>query len=108
MWLKRRFVVAAVLAVLAAVCMDASAANDADIDPAQWRSTALAHALTAADAIVDPYRRAEILAAIARAQVSVGGATAGDKAIHQALAAAARIDAPEFRGWVLHDIVLAQ
>lgn len=114
MRLERRWVVAALPVLLAApalLCCSAQlalAGSDSADDPARWRSIALGRALTAADQIEDPYRRAEVLAAIARAQVSVEGATAGDKAIHQALAAAARIDAPEFRGWVLNDIVLAQ
>jgi hypothetical protein len=77
-------------------------------DPAQWRSVALARALSAATEVADPYRQAEVLAAIARAQASVEGASTADKVIRQALAAAARIQADEFRGWVLHDIVLAQ
>jgi hypothetical protein len=80
----------------------------ADTDPSQWRQVALNFALGLAASVEDPYRRAEVLASIARAQVSVAGASAGDKAIHQALDAATRIEAPEFRGWVLQDIVLAQ
>ena len=80
----------------------------ADSDPSQWQHIALARANEAASAVDDPYRLAEVLAAIARAQIDVDGTSAGDRAIHQALAAAARIDTAEFRGWVLHDIALAQ
>jgi tetratricopeptide (TPR) repeat protein len=114
MRLERRFVVAVLPALMVALSLllwsaqPTHAANDSDDHPTRWRSLALTRALVAADQIEDPYRRAEVLAAIARAQVSVEGATAGDKAIHQALAAASRIDAAEFRGWVLNDIVLAQ
>lgn len=114
MRLKRRFVVSA-SAVLAVMCCGAptlALATDpsaiADTDPAQWRQVALNYAVDLAANVEDPYRRAEVLASIARAQVSVAGASAGDKAIHQALDAAARIETSEFRGWVLHDIVLAQ
>lgn len=112
--LERRFVEAVLPALLVALSLllwsaqSTLAANDTDDHPTRWRSLALARALVAAEQIEDPYRRAEVLAAIARAQVSVEGATAGDKAIHQALAAASRIDTAEFRGWVLNDIVLAQ
>lgn len=114
MRLKRRFVVAA-SAVFAVMCCgvltptfatDPSAA--ADTDPTQWRQVALNYALDLAADVEDPYRRAEVLASIARAQVSVAGSSAADKAIHQALDAAAHIETPEFRGWVLNDIVLAQ
>lgn len=111
MCMKRRFVVLALPAILAALALRphlAFSQDEPQADPANWRHIALTQALAAAEGIEDPYRRAEVLASIARAQVSVEGATAGDKAIHQALNAATHIDAPEFRGWVLHDIVLAQ
>src|SRR5688500_13957437 len=106
---ERRFVVAALPALLAAPSLLFGSAEhtlarsesvaDFNDDPSRWRGLALTRALAAADQIDDPYRRAETFAAIARAQISVEGATAGDKVIHQALASAARIDVPEFRGW---------
>jgi ribosomal protein S20 len=77
-------------------------------DPSQWRSIALERAQTAAGAIDDPYRRAEAFASIARAQVLVEATASADRTIHQALSAAERVPEPAFRGWVLHDIVLAQ
>lgn len=80
----------------------------AESEPTQWRSIALARALSAAAEVEDPYRRAEALASIARAQATVEGASAADKVIRRALDIANRIQAAEFRGWVLHDIVLAQ
>jgi hypothetical protein len=77
-------------------------------DPSAWRSVALERAQIAAGAIDDPYRRAEAFASIARAQVLVDAVSAADKTIHQALNAAERVPEPAFRGWVLHDVVLAQ
>lgn len=83
-------------------------ADTAIADPAQWRSIALARAQRAAAEVEDPYRQAEVLASIARAQATVDGPAAAEKLIRQALTVAARIQADEFRGWVLHDIVQAQ
>jgi len=77
-------------------------------DPAQWRSLALARAQSAAAEVEDPYRQAEVLASIARAQATVAGPVAAEKIIRQALSVASRIQADEFRGWVLNDIVVAQ
>jgi tetratricopeptide (TPR) repeat protein len=76
-------------------------------DPQQWRSIALSRALAAAETIEDPYRRAEILASIARVQTLVAE-SAVDRTIHQALAAVTQIREPAFRDWVLNDVVLAQ
>lgn len=80
----------------------------AESEPTQWQSIALARALKAAAAVDDPYRQGEALASIARAQATVEGPAAADKIIRQALEAANRIQAAEFRGWVLHDIAQAQ
>jgi tetratricopeptide (TPR) repeat protein len=100
------FVVAVLLSVRATL---AAESPDKEIaDPAQWRSIALARAQSAAAEVADPYRQAEVLAAIARAQATVEGPAAAEKLIKQALAVAARIQTDEFRGWVLHDIVEAQ
>ncbi len=98
--------VAILVSVRPALCADS--AGTAIPDPAQWRSIALARAQTAAAEVEDPYRQAEVLASIARAQASVEGPAAAEKIIRQALAVAARIQSDEFRGWVLHDIVQAQ
>lgn len=99
-------VVAILLSVRAAL---AAESPDTELsDPTQWRSIALARAQSAAAEVTDPYRQAEVLAAIARAQATVEGPAAAEKLIRQALAVAARIQADEFRGWVLHDIVEAQ
>lgn len=100
------FVLATFLSVRPALSNESS--TDVTSEPARWRSIALARASSAAAEVEDPYRQAEVLASIARAQATVEGASAADKIIRQALAAAARIQADEFRGWVLHDIVLAQ
>lgn len=75
-------------------------------DPAQWRQLALDRALASAEAIADPYRRAETLASVAKAQVAVGQAP--HKSIAAALAAAEKVQQAEFKGWVLYEIVLAQ
>lgn len=99
-------VVALLLSVHAALAADAP--DTAISDPAQWRSIALARALRAAADVQDPYRQAEVLASSARAQATVEGPAAAEKIIRQALAAAARIQADEFRGWALNEIVLAQ
>jgi tetratricopeptide (TPR) repeat protein len=99
-------VVAILLGVRAA--FSAESPDSAITDPAQWRSIALARAQRAAADVQDPYRQAEVLAASARAQATVEGPAAAEKTIRQALAAAARIQADEFRGWALNEIVLAQ
>jgi tetratricopeptide (TPR) repeat protein len=90
------------------IALSAGSPANADSDPAQWRSIALARAQSAAAEVDDPYRQGEVLASIARAQATVEGPAAAEKTIRQALAIAARIQADEFRGWVLNDIVLAQ
>jgi tetratricopeptide (TPR) repeat protein len=77
-------------------------------DPSQWRRIALARALNAATAVDDPYRRGEAFASVANAQVVIDTEAEADRTIHQAVDAAQKIAEPEFRGWVLHDIVLAQ
>lgn len=110
---KQWSVVAATVLVVAVVwsarpAFGVEIAASAESDPTQWRSIALAHALSAAAKVENPYRQAEVLASIARAQAMVEGASAADKAIRRALEVADRIQAAEFRGWVLHDIVLAQ
>lgn len=100
------FVVALLLGVRPALAAESS--GSVISDPAQWRFVALARAQSAAAEVEDPYRQAEVLASIARAQALVEGPAAAEKIIRQALAVAARIKADEFRGWVLHDIVQAQ
>jgi tetratricopeptide (TPR) repeat protein len=75
-------------------------------DPKQWRHIALERAVAAADHVTDPYRRAETLASVARAQVALGESP--HKSIVDALAAAEKVTPAEFKGWVLHEIVLAQ
>jgi predicted negative regulator of RcsB-dependent stress response len=76
--------------------------------PDGWPRVAIERATRAADDIRDPYRRAEALASIARAQAGIEDASATDKTIHRALEASRQVPQAEFRGWVLHDIVLAQ
>ncbi|HEY7639334.1 MAG TPA: hypothetical protein VH814_06385 [Steroidobacteraceae bacterium] len=99
MQLRRFLLVAASTALLSGVAR-------AD-DPLQWPAVALSRALTAAEAIEDPYRRAEALASIARVQASIAE-SAADRTIHQSLAAIAQIREPAFRDWVLNDVVVAQ
>lgn len=111
-----RFVVAASIACLPVVAAQAThelakapePVLRESADPSQWRNIALERAQIAAGAIDDPYRRAEAFASIARAQVLAQADAAADRTIHQALSAAERVPEPAFRGWVLHDIVLAQ
>lgn len=76
--------------------------------PSQWRTIALGRSLEAAAAITDPYRRAQALAHIARVQAVGDDARATDRTIEQALGATHDVQEAEFRGWVLHDVVLAQ
>lgn len=99
-----------VVAILWSVpaALSAESPDDQASDPAQWRSIALTRAQNAAARVQDPYREGEVLAAIARAQATVEGPAAAEKITRQALAVAARIQADEFRGWVLNDIVQAQ
>jgi tetratricopeptide (TPR) repeat protein len=99
MHLRRLLLVAASTALL---CGTAHAD-----DPLQWRSLALSRALSAAESIDDPYRRAEALASIARVQTLVAE-SAVDRTIHQALAAVDQVREPAFRDWVLNDVVVAQ
>ncbi|MET0535919.1 MAG: hypothetical protein ABW171_17005 [Steroidobacter sp.] len=80
----------------------------AESEPAQWPSIALSRALQAAGEVQDPYRQAEALASIARAQATLEGPAPAEKIIRRAIEVAGRIQSAEFRGWVLHDIVLAQ
>ncbi|MGH8176548.1 MAG: hypothetical protein ACREV5_09830 [Steroidobacter sp.] len=77
-------------------------------NPAEWRNLALQRAFAMASSVDDPYRRAEVLASIARTQASTGDESAVNRTIHQALAAAAQVREVAFRGWVLHDIMQAQ
>jgi hypothetical protein len=96
------------LLVATSVALTAASARAQSIDdPIQWRGIALARALAAAEAITDPYRRAESLASIARVQTQIGE-DASDRTIHQALAAVEQVREPAFRDWVLNDVVLAQ
>jgi hypothetical protein len=85
----------------------AEATPQQQADPTQWRRIALDRALEAAENIDDPYRRAEAYAGIARAQVLVDELSQADRTIHRAIDAAGQVAEPAFRGWVLHDIVLA-
>lgn len=109
MHLERLWIVAASLLCFATDATQPAAETTTDgADPSQWRRIALERALTAAGEVDDPYRRAEALAGIARAQVLIEDTSAADRTIHQALAAAQQVAEPDFRGWVLHEIVLAQ
>ena len=111
--------VLAIVAILACVCGVSGAAaaapaatsenarvvsNDADA----WPQAVIERAVRVAATVRDPYRRAETLASIARAQALIEDSSATDRTIHEALGAARQITQLEFRGWVLHDIVLAQ
>lgn len=77
-------------------------------DPPAWRHIALDRALSNAASVTDPYRRAEALASIARAQVLVDDTHAVDGTIRAALTAAQQITERAFQDWVLQEIVLAQ
>ena len=114
MRLKRFVIVALIQSLCAAgapamepIAVSRSAREAIDLDSSHWRGTALKLALDNAVLVEDAYRRAEALASIARAQAGVDQqATTG--AIQRALAAAQQVTETEFRGWVLHDVVLAQ
>lgn len=114
MHLERLWIVAASLLCFATGATQSAAQPALDktttdgVDPSQWRRIALDRALIAAGEVDDPYRRAEAFAGIARAQVLVEDTSAADRTIHQALAAAQQVAEPDFRGWVLHEVVLAQ
>ncbi len=95
------------LLVAASIAASVAIAHGQAIDPVQWRGVALTRALAAAEAIDDPYRRAETLASIARVQTLIGEAST-DRTIHQALTAIEQIREPAFRDWVLNDVVHAQ
>lgn len=77
-------------------------------DPSAWRQIALDRALNSAAAVTDPYRRAELLASIARAQVLIDDTHAADGTVRAALTAADQIAERAFQDWVLQEIVLAQ
>ena len=77
-------------------------------DPTGWRQLALDRASSNAAAVTDPYRRAELLASIARAQVMIDDTHAADASIRAALTAAGQIAERAFQDWVLQEIVLAQ
>jgi tetratricopeptide (TPR) repeat protein len=103
----------AATSVAAEIAPPKAASRDPDIaaysdDPAQWRRIALTRALDAAATVTDPYRQASAYSNIARVQAQVDDAAATDRTIHLALDAAAKVSEPEFRGWVLHDVVLAR
>lgn len=85
----------------------AATASGSSDEPFQWRNVALDRALTAANAISQPYRRAQTLASIARTQTLIAE-RAADKTIQQALAAARDVPEAAFRDWALYEIVLAQ
>jgi hypothetical protein len=105
--LGRLIVVAAWIAFAPALLLAQSSSPKAADEPLQWRNLALDRALTAANAISQPYRRAQALASIARTQTLIAE-RAADKTIHQALAAAREVPEPAFRDWALYEIVLAQ
>jgi tetratricopeptide (TPR) repeat protein len=113
--LRRLLGVAASIALLPGVphaqaveqAATATPAHRTSDDPAEWPAVALARALAAAEAVGDPYRRAETLAGIARVQTLIAEASV-DRTIHRALAAVEQIREPAFRDWVLNDVVRAQ
>jgi hypothetical protein len=96
------------VAALSSMLIGLAAADDSGKSLQQWRRVALDRAINATGAISDPYRRAEALAGIARAQIAADDARAAEAAIRSALVAANQVAEPAFRGWALHDVVLAQ
>ncbi|HKE96614.1 MAG TPA: hypothetical protein VKB34_20055, partial [Povalibacter sp.] len=88
---------------LAANSGDPVAINDADT----WRGAAIERALQSTTAVTDPYRRAQVLADVAKAQASDSEAAA-NHTLQAALAAANQIAEPTFQGWALQEIALAQ
>lgn len=103
----------AIVAAVAGFCvLQGAGAQSSEIpeafDPPAWRHIALDRALSNAASVTDPYRRAEALASIARAQVLVDDTHAADGTIRAALTAAQQITERPFQDWVLQEIVLAQ
>jgi tetratricopeptide (TPR) repeat protein len=94
--------------LVCAVLQPVAAAEDSGKGLQQWRRLAIDRAVTTANAISDPYRRAEAFTGIARAQVVADDTRAAEAAIRSALAAAGQVAERAFRGWALHDIVQAQ
>lgn len=99
---------ASVWALAAVARVEGGAYADVLDDPGQWRVVALDRAVESARTVDDAYRRAEALASIARARVTLDDARAADRSIEEALQAAREVAQPAFRDWVLHDAALAQ
>lgn len=83
-------------------------ATDVAADPAAWRRIAIEQALKSVDVVTDPYRLSQGLTNISRAQRIVGDDAGSEASLRRAIQVAARIAAPEFKGWALHDVVKAQ
>lgn len=99
------------LAMLLAVmggtaCIAAEA--PATSDPAAWRQVALERAHEEATEIADPYRRAEGLTGVARAQILIHDSAAASRTLQTALKASSEVAEPTFQGWTLHEIALVQ
>ena len=95
-------------AILFAGAATAYSALRPPTDPAGWRGEAMAEALQAIDAVADPYQLAQVLTEAARAQLLMEDADGAEASLRRALDIADRIAAPEFKGWALRDIVVAQ
>src|SRR5688500_11945631 len=94
------------LLLFAAYCPMVATAQIAQ--PSEWARGALAQAQAASAALEDPYRKAQALAEIADAEVTLGDAPAARETLRQALAVAGSIEVEALRSWVLHDIAVAQ
>jgi hypothetical protein len=99
--------------LIAAICLARSvvvapANAEAEADPATWRRLAVDSAQQSAPLISDPYRRTEILAGIAKAQILIDDEGGAERTVRAALEAAGAVTEPTFQGWALHEIVLAQ
>ena len=97
----------AALILILLVLPGAAAAQGAGAPTAVWAHDALARALSACDDITDSFRRAQVLAEIAEAQVAAGEVDAARGNLERALAVARRIDEEPLRNWATQDIGLA-
>jgi tetratricopeptide (TPR) repeat protein len=77
-------------------------------DPSQWQRIAVREAFASAQEIEDPYRAGEAFATIARTQIAIDDERGAEASLRIASERVPAISQPEFRGWVQHEIVVAQ
>jgi hypothetical protein len=105
--MRRALSLTLALGLYGLACNVGTAAGGAG-DPAAWRRVAMEHALKTIDKIDDPYRLSQALTNVSRAQRLIGDDSGAEASLRRSLQVAGSIAAPEFKGWALHDIVVAQ